>query len=226
MQDWLGENTSYVLWVATLGAAYLLGAIPSGLVIGRCLAGVDLRESGSGNIGATNALRVLGRWPALAVLFIDFSKAAAAVMIAQIIGAPAYVWAGAAVAGVVGHCWSAYIGFRGGKGAACALGAGIILFWPAGVVGAALAALVTGLTRYASLGSLVGTIGGALTICVAVAWGMLPPGIILVLLVPAVVIYRHRDNLRRLRTGTERKLGAPGHRRVPARLARRGPAIP
>lgn len=207
MLDWLGANLTYVIWAVVVGAGYLLGAFPSGLVIGRWVAGIDLRRFGSGNIGATNALRVLGRWPSLAVLLVDTGKAAIAVTIARLVGTPDFIWAASAVAVVAGHCWSAYIGFRGGKGVACALGAVLAFFWPAGVIGAALAAPVMWLTRYVSVGSLAGTIAGTLVILGAVALGFLPLGSALFIFVAACVVYRHRDNLKRLRDGTERKLG-------------------
>jgi glycerol-3-phosphate acyltransferase PlsY len=207
MLDWFGANSTYVVWAAVVGVGYLLGAIPSGFLMGRWVAGVDLRKLGSGNIGATNALRVLGRWPSLIVLLVDTGKAAVAVTLARLLGTPDYICAASAVAVVAGHCWSAYIGFRGGKGVACALGAVLAFFWPAGVIGAALAAPVMWLTRYVSVGSLAGTIGGTLVILGAVALGFLPLGSALFVFVAAFVIYRHRENLQRLREGTERKLG-------------------
>jgi acyl phosphate:glycerol-3-phosphate acyltransferase len=207
MLDWFSANSTYVVWAAVVGVGYLLGAIPSGFLMGRWVAGVDLRKLGSGNIGATNALRVLGRWPSLVVLLVDTGKAAVAVTLARLLGTPDYICAASAVAVVAGHCWSAYIGFRGGKGVACALGAVLAFFWPAGVIGAALAAPVMWLTRYVSVGSLAGTIGGTLVILGAVALGFLPLGSALFVFVAAFVIYRHRENLQRLREGTERKLG-------------------
>jgi glycerol-3-phosphate acyltransferase PlsY len=195
-----------VLW---LGLAYLVGAIPVGYVVARLL-GVDIRSHGSGNIGATNVLRALGRGPAIATLVADVAKGYAGAWLGSLAG-PDPRWAAvAAVAVVAGNCWSVFLGFRGGKGVATGLGAFLRLTpWamvPAGVVFLALVASF----RYVSLASLCAAAGLPVAI---VALGYSPWLAAGAAAVALIVMARHRENIARLLAGTERRLGE----REPAR---------
>ncbi len=194
---------------AAAGPAYLLGAIPFGLVLGKAFRGVDIREHGSRNLGATNALRVLGPRLGALTVALDFGKGLAPVLLAPA-GAPALA---AGIAAIVGHVFPIYLRFRGGKGVATAAGvfAGLAPL-PAAAAIATFAATVA-LTRYVSLGSIL----AALALPPAVA--VLAPGASLAdrapllaaaLAVSAVVLVRHRGNVSRLRAGTEPRLGAAG----------------
>jgi glycerol-3-phosphate acyltransferase PlsY len=189
-----------VLWLAL---AYLVGAIPVGFVVAR-VAGVDIRRHGSGNIGASNVLRTLGRGPAVATLVADIAKGYAGAWLGSLAG-PGPAWAAAgAVAVVAGNVWPVFLGFRGGKGVATGLGAFLrVTPWaivPAAVVFVALAASF----RYVSLASLCATAGLPLAI---LALGYSPWLAGAGLLVAVIVVVRHRENIARLMAGTERRLG-------------------
>src|SRR5919201_4871247 len=167
------------LWLAVVFAVgYLFGSIPSGYLFGRWLAGVDLRQYGSGSTGATNTMRVLGARGFALTFVADALKAAAAILIAQALAGdalpPAVAGCLAAVAAIVGHNWSVFIGFAGGRGVACSVGAMLLLYWPGALVGLAAAAILIYLTRYVSLGSIAGTVIGLVVTLAAVAQGLLP----------------------------------------------------
>jgi glycerol-3-phosphate acyltransferase PlsY len=184
--------------------AYLLGGVPVGLLVARAAGRVDIRRTGSGNIGATNVLRTLGPAAAVATLIGDIAKGyLAASLPGWIGGGPAWQAAGAVLA-VVGNCWSPFLRFSGGKGVATGLGAFLSLApWgvvPSAVVWVALAASF----RYVSLASVLGCLG--LPVGVAVlgyAW----PSVAAAAAVAAIITLRHRENIERLIHGTERRLG-------------------
>ena len=191
---------------------YLLGSIPSGLLIGRMLEGVDIRQTGSGRTGATNAMRSLGARGFVLTFAADAGKAIVAVLIARLLVADVLgvgaAEAVAAVAAIIGHNWSAYIGFGGGRGVACSFGSMLMLFWPGALAGLVTAGALIGLTRYVSLGSIVGTVVGLVVVVVAVTAGSEPPALAAFAVVTAVIVIgSHRDNLGRLLAGTERKIG-------------------
>lgn len=193
---------------------YLIGALPFGMIAGRLAGGVDLRETGSRRTGATNTLRTLGwRWAAL-VLLLDVGKGVAAVLLARLLyvagppGSPEWVQAAAGVAAVVGHNWSAFIGFRGGRGVATSGGGMLVLSPLTLLVVGPLAALVIWQSRYVSLGSLVAAVAAplvtaGLALAGAVGWGAVAYAAACALL----IVISHGDNVARLRAGTERKLG-------------------
>lgn len=191
---------------------YLLGAIPVGLIIGRLARGIDLREFGSHRTGATNALRILGLRAAALVFLLDVGKGVAAVILARLLFAddPPVEWA-AAVAGfaaIVGHNWSIFIRFTGGRGVATSAGAlGAMSPWTMLI----LAPIVIGLiwrTRYVSLGSIT---GGLLAPMVTAALWLADlatvPAIVYALASGLLVTAAHADNIARLRAGTERRIG-------------------
>jgi len=188
-------------------AGYLIGGLPFGYWVGR-LRKVDVRRLGSGNVGATNVFRVLGPGPGMMVLLADAGKGIAAAFLAHVAAPELRPW-GASLAGlaaVIGHTWSWALAFRGGKGVATA--AGVALYLMPAVVAASVAVmgLVTLITRYVSLGSLLGAATAALV--VAVIPTPLPYRIFIGLAV-AVVYVRHIPNIRRLLAGQELKLGEP-----------------
>jgi glycerol-3-phosphate acyltransferase PlsY len=183
------------------------GAVPFGYLAGRSLQGIDLRDVGSGGTGATNVLRTLGKKASAAVLVLDFLKGLLPVLAARWLGLDAWWIAAAAVATVIGHCWSPFIGFKGGKGVATGGGASIALFPPVLLV-IPVILLVIWQTRYVSLGSLLGA-GLAVLLAAAFALaGQLPWAFVLAIAaIAAIIVFRHRENIERLRTGKERKLG-------------------
>lgn len=180
--------------------AYLVGAVPFGLVLGRALGGVDIRQHGSRNLGATNAFRVLGPRIGLAVLALDALKGALPVLLAP---PPVAVVAG--VAAIVGHVFPVYLGFRGGKGVATSAGVLAALAPVPTAVAFGVWAAVVAATRYVSLGSVLAAV--ALPVAVAVHGG--PAGLTAAASgAAALVIVRHRANLGRLLRGTEPRFGA------------------
>ena len=189
-----------------LGAAYLVGALPIGYLVGRAFGIADIRRHGSGNIGATNVLRTAGRLPALLTLVGDIVKGWSAVAVGALVSAgdPALT-ALSAVAAVIGNCWSIFLGFRGGKGVATGFGA-LLRLVPLATLPAALVWLaVTIVSRYVSLGSLVAAI------CVPVAALLLaryPSAyVVAAAAVAVIVVGRHHENIGRLLAGSERRLG-------------------
>ncbi|MEA2652089.1 MAG: acyl phosphate:glycerol-3-phosphate acyltransferase [Chloroflexota bacterium] len=195
---------------AVLG--YLLGAIPFGLIIGRLTKGIDLREYGSHRTGATNALRTLGTPAAAAVFVLDLAKGVAAVLLARTLfgGDPMVEWAAAAagVAAIVGHNWSVFIGFTGGRGVATSAGAlGAMSPW-AIVIVAPIVLLTIWRSRYVSLGSVTGALGAPIiTAALATIGAASVPAIAYTLASGLLVTMAHADNIGRLRAGTERKIG-------------------
>ena len=187
-----------------LVVVYLIGAIPVGLLISRVAGGFDIRGRGSGNIGATNVLRTMGPGPAIATLLGDVLKGYVAVRAAEVLGPePAWGAAGAVLA-LVGNCWPVFLRFKGGKGVATGLGAFLALA-PRAIVPALVAWLALAVAfRYVSLASIVG--------CVAMAIGVWLFGyphvyVAAAAAAAALIVWRHRANVRRLLSGTESRLG-------------------
>lgn len=196
-----------LLTLAALLTGYLLGSIPSGLIVGRLWKGIDVREHGSGRTGATNVLRTLGWRGAGTVVVMDFAKGAAAILLgAALAGTSGQVAAGVTV--VSGHTWPVFAGFRGGRGVVPAAGAAIALVPVSVLAGLLVAIAVTRFSRYVSLGSLIGTV----TCCsVIIAYAFLgwAPLIFapLAIVGGGLIVLAHRDNIGRLVHGTERRLG-------------------
>ncbi|HOB90551.1 MAG TPA: glycerol-3-phosphate 1-O-acyltransferase PlsY [Bacillota bacterium] len=190
--------------VLALAIGYFIGSIPFGVLIGQQAAGVDVRRLGSGNIGATNVLRVLGPRIAAVVLATDVAKGMVAVLIGKWLVGGETVPLIAGLAAVVGHNWSVFLRLGGGKGVATTVGV-VIATMPLVAAIAILAfAVVVGITRYVSLGSLV----LACTLPIA-AWLSDRPVLhtVFALILGLMVIWRHRSNIVRLIEGRENKLG-------------------
>jgi acyl phosphate:glycerol-3-phosphate acyltransferase len=188
-------------------AAFLAGAIPWGYLMGRAVAGVDLRAVGSGGTGATNVLRTLGARASAIVFILDFLKGFLPVLIATQLGFGPWWVAGAALAAVAGHCWSPFIGFKGGNGVATGAGAATALF-PQVLFALPVLAVVVAVSRYMSLGSLVAaSIASLLALASAVTGRLDWPAALAIVAMSAVIVYRHEGNIRRLRAGTERRVG-------------------
>jgi glycerol-3-phosphate acyltransferase PlsY len=190
-------------------AGYLIGAVPSGVLIGR-LRGVDPRSSGSGRTGTTNALRTLGpRWAA-AVAVLDVLKGVAAVLVGNLIIGPV-PWAGAlaAVAAVVGHVRSIFIGFTGGRGAATGAGAMLVLAPIAILVAIPEFLILVWRTRLVSLGSVMAAVTVALVAAALYSVGWAGVEVVVAgALIGLVVVLAHTDNIQRLLAGTERRIGS------------------
>jgi glycerol-3-phosphate acyltransferase PlsY len=184
--------------VGVLVAAFGIGAIPFGVLVSRAFFRRDIRSEGSGNIGAANALRTLGKRGAIAVLVLDALKGAGAVWLGRGIGGDDLA-AAAALLAVAGHCFSPFLGFRGGKGVATSFGAILALAWPAGLAFAAIWLAVVMATGYSSAGSMLASIGAAPALGLAIG----SPGWAYGGAAAAIIIVKHRANIARLRAGTE-----------------------
>lgn len=180
-----------VLWLI---AAYVLGAIPFGLLIAKKFCGLDPRADGSGNIGATNVARLCGLGWGVLVLFCDALKGAVAVLVAMKISDSTYFHCAAALAAIIGHRYSLFLRFKGGKAVATTVGVfAPLAFWP--LVGAGILCLLAiWFSGFVSLGSLVLVTVLPVLLALNGQWQVLP----LALLVAAIVYYAHRENIRRL----------------------------
>ena len=209
--------------VAGLAVAYLFGSMPTGYLAGKLLKGIDIREHGSKSTGATNVLRTVGRWPALVVLLVDVLKGAAAIVFARwyypwVFTMPSVTpptapdpqtflpWAVClcGLAALLGHGRSIWLNLTGGKSAATGLGVLLAMSWPVGLGAATVFAVVLGIFRIVSLGSMLAALAAIALVC---GLEQPLPYRLLVIAGGIYVIVRHRTNIRRLVAGTEPRLG-------------------
>jgi len=192
------------MWPILLG--YLAGSVPFAFLLAR-RAGIDVRFAGSGNVGAANVMRTTGTRRAILVMSLDIAKGALAVALALVVHAGVTLTALAAAAAVVGHIYPVWLRFHGGKGVAVAAGVFAVLTPIATALAAGLFLVIVWLTRYVSLGSIAATVA-----LPPAAWITGEP--IAVVLAAAgsggLILFRHRGNIRRLREGTERRMGVRG----------------
>lgn len=192
--------------------AYLIGSINSSILISRIISGKDIRESGSGNAGATNMLRTMGKKYAAMTLVIDILKGVIAVLIAKLLMAwlyaPSYSEYIAGLFVVVGHSFPIFFGFKGGKGVATSLGVVLVLNWLIGLIALGVALIIMIATRYVSLGSIIAAVVfAAIEVFEMIAMDTFTvQSLAAVLLLAALIIARHHENIKRLLTGTENKL--------------------
>ena len=183
---------------------YLVGTIPFALLVARWVADTDVRYAGSGNLGAANVFRTTGRSSGLAVMALDISKGCAAVVVASSLGADDGTRAAAGMAAVIGHIYPLWLRFRGGKGVATACGVFSVLTPLATALAVLVFVMVIWATRYVSLGSMV----ASLTLPpVAYLAGAPAHFVSSAVAVAALIVFRHRSNLARLRAGTELRFG-------------------
>ena len=199
-------------WIVSISIAYVLGSIPFGYLLVRVFRKQDIREQGSGNIGATNVARSGAKGLGIVTLLLDMGKAYAGVAIAAHIAAglgnPGMydVEVAAAVAAVMGHVFPVWLGFRGGKGVASALGVFLALTWPSGLATLLVFLVIFAITRYVSLASIVGAATFPLFGFHFV--GLRTPMVVFgFLFIPLLVIVKHHANIRRLLNGTESRFG-------------------
>ncbi|SDF26103.1 glycerol-3-phosphate 1-O-acyltransferase PlsY [Sporolituus thermophilus] len=192
-------------WVIAL--SYLIGSIPNGLIVGKLMCGVDVRQFGSKNIGATNVYRVLGPWPAFWVLLTDLAKGVAGVYLGQyFVGTPLALLAGG-IAAIAGHNWSVFLNFKGGRGVATGLGVIAVIVPKITVIVFSVWALIVYFTRYVSLGSIV---AAALVPLLMWGFGEQKEFLYFGIVAAIFVIVRHKPNIERLLKGEELKIKAGG----------------
>ena len=194
------------LMVICFVAAYLSGAVPFAYIAGKALKGIDIRDCGSGNVGATNVLRTLGKGPGIIVLLLDMAKGAAAVTIngADFPISNELLRVICGVTAIVGHIWTIFLKFKGGKGVATTVGVFLGLTWISMLAAAVVFFVAVFLTRYISVGSIL------LGITLLVTNLLLRYSneyIILSGAVLVLIVFTHRSNIGRLINGTENKLG-------------------
>lgn len=202
------DNTTFMILAAMLlvlviAIGYLIGSFPTGVILARLMGLGDLRQIGSGNIGATNVLRTGNKRAALGTLIGDAGKGALAVLLVRWFwGDPLAMIAG--LAAFVGHCWPVWLGFRGGKGVATFLGVMLALNWPVGLACCATWALVAWRMRISSLAALVAS--GLSP--VFVLFSAMPNQALVAALMTVLLWWRHVDNMRRIDARTEPRIGA------------------
>jgi acyl phosphate:glycerol-3-phosphate acyltransferase len=213
MDEFWGIVLFYVVPGAlfSLALAFFVGSIPFGLIVGKLFFGTDLRKSGSGNIGAANALRSYGRIGGAFVLLLDALKGFVAVFFIPNVmryDVDAAVFIGtiaplAGLAAVLGHCYSPWLGFRGGKGVATFLGVLLGLSWPTAAVFVVVWLLMVIPTRFASLGSMIASVLAPLSL-----WFLRHDAFLSIVTAIAalLIIWKHRENIVRLREGRENKI--------------------
>lgn len=200
--------TDSLAWILAIPVAYLLGALPTGYLIGRVWRGIDVRKYGSGGTGFTNVMRTLGKPAAFTVLGVDIAKGAFPVLIVGFATDVEIIRAVAGSAAVIGHVYPVYTKFEGGRGVATAFGALVVLS-PYAAAAAGVGLLVIAVTRYVSAGSLAGTILASATMVILMLFGHHDVGILVFAI--AIVIFipiRHAGNIERLVQGKEHQLEA------------------
>jgi glycerol-3-phosphate acyltransferase PlsY len=190
---------------------YLLGSLPSGLLVSRYINGADVRQIGSGRTGMTNVMRASGFKAGLIVLLLDLSKGAVAVLLARLIFATNYESAQvlAAFAAISGHSWSIFLKFQGGRGVACFIG-GLLAMYPLiAVIGGVITIIVAILSKYMSLGSITGAVAAYVILIPLYIMRIYPVTeyLIYAMIGAIFIMVMHRDNIKRLLDGTERRLG-------------------
>lgn len=193
-------------WMTLALGSYALGSIPFGVAVGKLAKGVDLRTMGSGNIGAANAWRILGPGPAILVLLLDAAKGWAPIALGvPVVGLQHNAWAAVAagMAAILGHNYSMFLGFKGGKGVATSMGVVVGLDWRAALAGVLVWVAAVALTRFSSVGSLSGAVAVPILLY---ALGRPAPIVWFGVAAAAAVWLKHRENIARLLAGKELKM--------------------
>ena len=203
-------QSEIIQYSVVLPLAYLLGSVSWGYILLQLKMGVDVREYGSGRTGMSNVLRTGGVKSAAVVLTLDIAKGVVAVVIARTVIATDGAEVAAALIVLVGHNWPVFLRFKGGRGILTALG-GLALMVPvAAIVATATFLAITALSRYISLGSVVGVVIGALAIMALALSGVNSATYMVYgFIACAMIVWQHRDNIQRIRDGNERRLGHP-----------------
>lgn len=198
---------NYFIYIILIIMSYLYGSIPFALVIGKLFYNTDIRNSGSGNLGGTNAGRVLGKKAGIAVIVLDASKCCISILIAKIVatyfGLNSEIIFPCALACVIGHCYPIFAGFRGGKAVSVAIGYAFVTNIYAFIIALIIFLITLKISKYVSLASIL----GSLTILVISPFiGYSSIGVITNVLIVALLVYKHKANIIRLKNGTENKI--------------------
>jgi glycerol-3-phosphate acyltransferase PlsY len=182
--------------------------VPFGVIAGRVIGGVDVRQYGSGSAGTTNVLRTVGRRAAAIVMILDMTKSVVAVLLARLLSDSNGVEVATALAAITGHIWPVFAGFRGGKGISVGWSALIVLSPISGLVAGLVGIPIIAASRYVSLGSIVGAVSGCVALLVLAITTDTPTVYVWYAAIGgSAVLVLHRENISRLIRGEERKLG-------------------
>ena len=192
-------------FVVAAAISYILGSIPNGLILGKAIWGVDLRQHGSKNIGATNAWRTIGKAGGISIFALDFLKGAVSAYLGLHLGGSELAGVLCGILAIAGHSWSVFLAFKGGKGVATGLGVIAALMPMVTLIVFAVWFAIVYFTGYVSLGSIV---GAALVPILTLFFGLHTEFLILGLIAAVFIIYRHKSNIERLLNGTESKIKA------------------
>ena len=192
-------------FVVAAAISYLLGSIPNGLILGKAIWGVDLRQHGSKNIGATNAWRTIGKAGGISIFALDFLKGAISAYLGLHLGGSELAGVLCGILAIAGHSWSVFLAFKGGKGVATGLGVIAALMPEVTLIVFVVWFAIVYFTGYVSLGSIV---GAALVPILTLFFGLHTEFLILGLIAAVFIIYRHKSNIERLLNGTESKIKA------------------
>lgn len=189
-----------------LALCYLVGAIPFGVIMGR-LRGIDIRQYGSGNIGATNVLRILGVGPAIVVFVLDAAKGYAAVAICTAMGLGQYIVVAGALLSIIGHTYSVFIKFKGGKAVSTSLGVIIGMNWLIAAIAFGIWCVLVAITRYVSVGSILAALSVPVMMIFWKSQHVPPTYQGLASLAALAIVIKHHANIKRLLSGTESRIG-------------------
>ena len=192
-------------FVVAAAISYILGSIPNGLILGKAIWGVDLRQHGSKNIGATNAWRTIGKAGGISIFALDFLKGAVSAYLGLHLGGSELAGVLCGILAIAGHSWSVFLSFKGGKGVATGLGVIAALMPMVTLIVFAVWFAIVYFTGYVSLGSII---GAALVPILTLFFGLHTEFLILGLIAAVFIIYRHKSNIERLLNGTESKIKA------------------
>ena len=192
-------------FVVAAAISYILGSIPNGLILGKAIWGVDLRQHGSKNIGATNAWRTIGKAGGISIFALDFLKGAISAYLGLHLGGSELAGVLCGILAIAGHSWSVFLAFKGGKGVATGLGVIAALMPEVTLIVFAVWFAIVYFTGYVSLGSIV---GAALVPILTLFFGLHTEFLILGLIAAVFIIYRHKSHIERLLKGTESKIKA------------------
>jgi glycerol-3-phosphate acyltransferase PlsY len=188
--------------------SYFIGALPFGFILGKIVHGVDVRAYGSGRTGMTNVLRSAGVKVAIVVLALDVSKGVFAVVVARMLTDSDAVEVASAITTIIGHNWSIFLRFTGGRGTATGFGGLILMAYPANIIAVVVALPVIAISRYVSLGSIIGTSVAAISTVVLAMTGYVSPVYSTYPLIGGfIIVVQHRQNIQRLWNGNELKIG-------------------
>ena len=201
------EIMEIFVYILLILMSYLYGSIPFALVVGKLFYHTDVRESGSGNLGGTNAGRVLGKKAGLTVILLDASKCCISILVARIVthymGLNTDIIYPRALAFVIGHCYPIFAGFRGGKAVSVAIGYALVTNVYAFVIALVIFFITLKLTKYVSLASILGS---ATIVVIAPFIGYSTVGIITNACIVGLLVYKHKANIKRIKAGTENKI--------------------